>query len=398
MTVQWVQVGGPSKKRVVLRAPIASRSGYGTHSRQLARFLLSRSDLDVSFQIVPWGQTPWHLRREDLGGLIGRAMDRSGDQGPWDVSFQIQLPSEWDPRLAKTNVGVSAVVETDRCNPKWVDCANAMSLVVVPSSHARTVLSSSGQLRVPVAVVGESFPEGFSPVASGAPIDLGDLPEFCFLIVGQITGDKKTDRKDAHRAVRWLCEEFVGDPSVGVVVKTNCARDTRIDRNVSVRFLREACDGARKDGYPRAFLVHGTMTDGEMLGLYRHPSVRAFVTTTRGEGFGLPILEAAACGLPVVAPQWSGHMDFMGMGRFVKLAHRLVEIPDVRADGEIFVKGARWADCDAADFKKKVKRLRESYATPSEWAAALAVRIAERFSPVAIDAAWAAVLRSAGIL
>ncbi len=45
--------------------------------------------------------------------------------------------------------------------------------------------------------------------------------------------------------------------------------------------------------------------------IYRHPQIKAIVTTTHGEGFGLPLFEAAYNELPVVAPNWSGHVDFL---------------------------------------------------------------------------------------
>jgi len=47
----------------------------------------------------------------------------------------------------------------------------------------------------------------------------------------------------------------------------------------------------------------------------RFPQVKALVALTRGEGYGLPILEAAASGLPVIATGWSGHMDFLKLGK-----------------------------------------------------------------------------------
>ena len=46
---------------------------------------------------------------------------------------QLQLPDEWDSNLAKKNIGVSAFVETDRCNPQWIDKCNEMDAVIVPS-------------------------------------------------------------------------------------------------------------------------------------------------------------------------------------------------------------------------------------------------------------------------
>ncbi len=44
---------------------------------------------------------------------------------------------------------------------------------------------------------------------------------------------------------------------------------------------------------------------------YRHPQIFGFVSFAHGEGFGLPLFEAAYSGLPVVPTGWSGQLDFM---------------------------------------------------------------------------------------
>jgi hypothetical protein len=53
------------------------------------------------------------------------------------------------------------------------------------------------------------------------------------------------------------------------------------------------------------------MSESEMAGLYTHPKVKALLSLSHGEGFGLPIFEAAYYGLPVITTEWSGPTDFM---------------------------------------------------------------------------------------
>jgi len=50
-----------------------------------------------------------------------------------------------------------------------------------------------------------------------------------------------------------------------------------------------------------------------MIGLYSHEKVKALVSISHGEGYGLPLFEAAYTGLPVVTTNWSGHVDFLNM-------------------------------------------------------------------------------------
>ena len=53
------------------------------------------------------------------------------------------------------------------------------------------------------------------------------------------------------------------------------------------------------------------MSDEEMHSLYVHPKIKALVSLTHGEGYGLPIFEAAYSALPVVTVGWSGQCDFL---------------------------------------------------------------------------------------
>jgi len=374
-------------KTVLIRAPLLSISGYGVHSRQIFRWLLTQP-VNVIVQIVPWGNTSWMINPDAESGLVRQIMEKSRapeEIGRPDVTIQVQLPNEWDPNLGNVNVGVSAWVETETCNPEWIVAANKMSHLVVPSTFTKSVIENTGIITQPLHVIPEAF------IDQVAQENLPELPldlksKFNFLMIGQITGnDPGNDRKNSFLALKWICEQFKDDPDVGLIIKTNSARGTTIDKAITRRSLSGALSQIKRGPYPRIHLLHGEMSSEEMAALYRHPSIRALVSLTRGEGWGLPLLEAAASGLPVIVTNWSGHLDFLSMGRFIPVSYTLSPIPENRVDSKIFMTGARWAMPDEEDAKRKLHKMRIRPEIPEKWARELAPKIRESFSQVAIN-------------
>jgi len=366
-------------KTVVVRAPMLTMSGYGVHSRQIFRWLSERGGVNLRTDILKWGQTSWILNPEYENGLIGKMMKASsGLDIPFDVSFQLQLPNEWDPNLATYNVGVSAVVETDTCNPEWVCKCNKMDAIVVPSQHTANVLKNTGNITVPLYVIGESF---IDECITAEPANLDINTDFNFLMLGQLTDHSPyKDRKNVLFTLKWLCEEFKDDVDVGIIIKTNSGRGTKIDRSITRKVLQNALKEVRLGPYPKVHFIHGHMSSKEVAGLYLNDKVKALITATRGEGFGLPLLEAAACGLPVIAPNWSGHKDFLDLGKWLKVDYTLQDIPDDRADGGIFIKGSKWAEPNEESFKAIARKFYKKPSIPSVWAKNLKPIIHEKYS------------------
>ena len=385
---------GEKLKKVLIRAPILSKSGYGVHSRQLFQYLLGKTNIDVHTQVVPWGITPWCVNHESFGGLAGEAIKRTTNEvGEYDVSFQIQLPNEWDPSLARYNVGVTAGVETDKCNPMWtsVHCAK-MNQVIVPSNHTRKTFIDSGVTQTPIDIVPESY---FPELVLSKPQDLGLNLEtsFNFLTVGVLTGlTPETDRKNLFFLIKWFIEEFKHDSDVGLIVKTNRGRETKIDRSITEKMLRQVLSECGHDGTPKIYFLHGDMTRAEMNSLYRSRDVKALVSATRGEGFGLPLLEASVAELPVIATNWSAHTEFLDQGKWVKLAHDMVEIPASRVDDNIFMAGSRWADVTESSFKKTLRKFRQKPEMPQKWAENLSKVLTETHSTSSIAEKYDSVL------
>lgn len=386
-----------TKKTVILRGPLCTASGYGVHSRQVARWLFDYADaqgnIDVVTELTNWGNTPWIVDVNEQNGLIGRIIQSAQKRDKYDVSISIQLPNEFNPFLADFNIGMTAGVEATSCDPAWVAACNRMDLMIVPSEFVKQVLMNSGDLKVRTEVIPEAF---IDAVAKETVPELGlELTtDFNFLVFGQFTGNNpENDRKNIFYTVKWLAETFSDNPNVGIILKTNTSRNTVIDRLRTTNIIAQIANETKKSSpFPKIHLLHGDMTDEEIAGLYRHPKVKALITLTRGEGFGLPILEAAASGLPVIATGWSAHTEFMGRGKYVKLDYTLEPIHESRVDA-IWQKGSKWAQCKEADVKHRLKKFYESYDVPQAWAKELASRLQTEYSYPVIKEQYTSILK-----
>jgi len=375
------------KKNVLLTAPCLTTSGYGVHSRQIAKYLLNRhkkGDINLFIKTVPWGNTPWLLDSDNDNGFIGEIMRLTTDINVKpDVTIQNILPNEWKP-IGKTNIGITAGIETTICNPDWISHVNSMSHVIVPSKFTKNVFTETSKrfnknIETQIDVVYESYNEHITK--TNDKLDFKIDTSFNFLVFGQITARSVTaDRKNTFNTIKWLCDEFKDDSDVGIIIKTNSGRQSLIDKLVTSSIINKLLKEIRKSQFPKVHLLHGPMSDKHVAMLYKEQSIKGLISATRGEGFGLPILEAATSGLPVIATSWSGHLDFMELGKYIKLDYELRDVTNQRIDNKLFIKGSQWAEVKESDFKKKVRKFKENSKLPKEWAAELSKKLIEKFS------------------
>lgn len=376
-------------KSLVIRAPLLTLSGYGTHSRQVFKWARqSQKFSKILTQPVPWGMTTWLINPDDQDGLVGDIMTRTAPpesaNSRCDVSIQLILPNEWDPNLAKINIGMTAAVETDRCNPEWINACNRMHAIIVPSNHTKSVLENTGRLHVPIYVVAESYIEAIDSPTKDLDLELNT--NFNFLTIGQITGQNpENDRKNMFYLVKWFCEVFKSDEDVGLIIKTNSGKNTKIDKSVTEKMMSQLLKEVREGPYPRVHLVHGSMSEEEISSIYKHPSVKAYVSLTRGEGFGLPLLEAAASGVPIIVTNWSAHLDFLSKGKFIPIDYELKDIDKSRIDNQVFMQGSKWAHAKEEDFKKRIEKFKKSSAVPKQWAEELKKTLRKEYSQKSIS-------------
>ena len=124
------------------------------------------------------------------------------------------------------------------------------------------------------------------------------------------------------------------------------------------------------------------MTDEEMNSLYNHPKVKAMVSFTKGEGFGRPLAEFGTTGKPIIASNWSGHLDFLSApfkegGKtkdkklFAKVDFDLAEIPKSVIWKDVITEGSSWAYPKEKSFKKQLRNVYKNHGMYKKWAKVL---------------------------
>lgn len=307
------------KKKILVKAPLLSRSGYGEQSRFALRALRSREELfDIYMVNLPWGGTGQIAEDSEESRYIKESLQKTvmygQNGGTFDISLQITVPNEFE-KIAPVNIGYTAGIETTRVSGEWIDkCNNFVDKVLVISNHSKNVFEQTKYdvqdqagnqmkdwgMQVPIEVINY-------PVRPSEPEELkiDFVTSKNYLAVAQWG-----IRKNLDNTIKWFAEEFKDDPDAGLVVKTNSVNDSIMDR-LHTEYKLQAVLAQVPERQCKVYLVHGEVTPSQLTWLYTHPTMKALINIGHGEGFGLPLFEAAYNGLPLITVTWSGQMDFM---------------------------------------------------------------------------------------
>ena len=166
-------------------------------------------------------------------------------------------------------------------------------------------------------------------------------------------------------------------------MKTSLSKSSIIDRTKTKSHIQDYINslGEKKC---KIYLVHGNLSESEIHSLYMHPKIKAYYTTTHGEGFGLPIFEAVYSGIPVVATDWSGHLDFLSgtfNGKtkklFAKIDYDLREVQESAVWGDLITKDSRWAFVREQSVKAQLSKMYKNYGMYKKWSSALKQQVLE---------------------
>lgn len=260
---------------------IYNQTGIGTHASNIYKCLIEYNFKHIEVQKFS------HFNESEVSAAIEDGRDT-------DINLHF-FPSEFAPRLKGKNIYWS-VFESTRPIPGYENWDKIFDLILSPSEWGRQCMINYGIAPEKTAVVPEGIdPIKFHPFRSSPP---PKIPRF--LMIG-----KYENRKSYPEAFEAFHLAHQVNPNFELWIKADWINGVQ---SVQHPEFLELC---AKYSHLPITVVQGIATDEQMLELYH--SATHFVFPSKCEGWGLPLLEAIACGLRVIATDFGGQSEYLKM-------------------------------------------------------------------------------------
>jgi glycosyltransferase involved in cell wall biosynthesis len=349
-----------TKYQVVWKGPIFRPGGIGTASREYV-LALHRQGVDAKVSAVM--KKSMKIARgntKTLTYLIKKPYTRKKRK----ILIYHGSPNKIDIKKERkrfTHIILNTVWETTKVPNNWFPNINKFDAVCVPSVQNKKAMINSG-VKVPIFIVPHGVNANqFTP--NNKKLSLKNTEKkFVFVSVFGFQ-----HRKNPEALLRAYWEEFSPADKVILVIKTN-----GYGRHENKEWIKNKIFSYKKKlgfGVNTApiILITGYTSQKQLKGIYTLGD--AFVLPTRGEGVGLPFLEALSSGVPVIATGWGGHMDFLHDGNSFLIDYKLNK-PAISMNSKYSIsrkfrylfaeKGQLWAEPDINSLKKQMRHAYEN--------------------------------------
>lgn len=310
------------KQKLAWHSIVNFPSGYAVSAKN---FMLALDDLDVDvrYKYVYGKGTPFEVEEPEMSDdyKINVIRQRKFVKNcPQVVYAQGDV---FHKNNGRYKIGFT-MLETSGIPREWVRQCNMMDEVWVPSAFNVETFRNSG-VTVPIHVMPLGInPDFYHPDIAGYK----EHDRFTFLSVFEWG-----ERKAPEVLLRAFSKAFTKKDDVVLICKV-MNNDGSLNVENEIRKLNLSEDA------PEIIVLYNTkFADCQMPTLYK--SADCFVLPTRGEGWGMPILEAMACGLPTIATNWSSQVDFFHAANGYPVDVKSL----IRADAKCpYYEGFEWAD------------------------------------------------------
>jgi len=309
-------------KKINFIGQIYGTDGYSTHCRNLVNALYKHTQeihLDVP---KPHDYVRWSNDEEMK--MLNNTFYQDG------ISIMVGMPPYWSLPLSenpKHFIGF-LVWEGDRIPKYWLPYLldKRVDQIWVPSEHVKAAIletfapstehKDTLEIFIPdnfdefeskIKVVPHGYdPNTYHPVKSDGTNSLTPIDEKFVFVANKGWSKGMDDRGGIQFLIQAYTQEFKPDEKVKLLLKINPAYN-QPNWNFDEEIKKIGIDKDKK--HPELQVSINALTLKQLNEIYNQSNV--FISTQMADGFNLPGLEAMACGLPNIQPDFGGQMEYV---------------------------------------------------------------------------------------
>lgn len=319
--------------------PVRDFSGYGEASRHhVAAFRAA----GVNVVLEPLSYT----RDSSDYGELGQMLEGLPLEGEYDIKVLHSTPDEFRRLVEpdKYNIGFM-YWETDRIPEQFADALELVDEVWTGSEAGKSAIENAG-VKTPVFVVPQ-------PIETERewpkPYKISQFEGYLFYSIFEWT-----DRKNPEALLKAYLSEFKANEKVGLVLKTYFVNFTGSHKRLIRTAIRKIKAELAQESYPQIFIYLDLMDRSQIMRL--HATGDCFVSAHRGEGWGIPQVEAAVFGNPVISTDFGGcHEYFEDDENMFKVPAEMVPVSGMNHSPAWYTPEQNWADVSISGLRSAMR-------------------------------------------
>jgi glycosyltransferase involved in cell wall biosynthesis len=321
--------------------PAKDYSGYGEANRHdIAALVAAGCELTT--------QLPNYTFELSEFGILGE-LAKSFENRPLGYKVKIlhTTPNVW-PQFIEPNIYHIGRLfwETDKIPLDFALGAQSVQEIWTGSEYNAKAIRNAGVTK-PIYIIPEAIDINIDPLLK--PYIIENEKDYKFYSIFEWT-----ERKNPKLLLEAFWREFEKDENVSLTLKTyldNFTPDKRYELNNQIKMVKKRLNLTR---YAPVYLFRNLMDRRQV---YRfHKSFNCFISTHRGEGWGIPQMEALLMNHPIISTNCGGIHEYLKtMEHAILLNYKLVPLMENNRNKQWYTPDQKWAEVDINDVRAAMR-------------------------------------------
>lgn len=313
-------------------------SGYAQAARSLL-LAMTKVGINVSTQILTYQSD---TKEFGEGGELAKKLEDK--QIDYDIKLMMITPDQAALQIEAGKYNICAMFwEVLGLDRRWVHSMNQLDEIWTYGQIHSDTFKHNGVYK-PIKII-------------KSPIEITDRREYKRLKIKGFDGFtfysifQWTERKNPKALLETYWQAFEGKKDVALLLKVYRANFSEHEREMIRNDINKWKQHLKLKHYPKVFLVLGVLSNKEIMRL--HSTGDCFVSAHRGEGLGLPQMEAMSIGNPVISTNFGGIHELFTNDFSWLLDYKLIQVFNM-IHIPFYNAQQLWADVDVKELKKSM--------------------------------------------